>query len=275
MEKARYRKEILMTISKELYQERKNKNLCTKCGKATQSDKTLCSHHRQKAKENAQAIVIKRKKGKLCYKCGQKLTNGRKSCNNCLNKNVPKQRDDRWISPMDREKLGLCVACSKPNKTSNKWCDKCSNKYNTIALLTRRSRIANGLCSICGERLLSNRSNIKCIICIHKNKKWYASSNYRQTCNQKQRLLRDTIIQHYGEKCVCCGVSEKTFLAIDHINDDGNIHRQKIKKRGRNFHEWIIDNNFPKDLQILCHNCNMSKHLNSGTCAHKLVTVGV
>jgi len=79
------------------------------------------------------------------------------------------------------------------------------------------------------------------------------------------------VIEYYGGKCACCGETEYTFLAIDHINGGGTEHRKKIKKQsGTAMAKWLIDNNFPDGFQILCHNCNMSKHLNQGICAHKM-----
>lgn len=260
-----------MSVSKELYHERKSKHLCTLCGKAAKTDRTLCEYHIQKANKNMKAVVARRKKKGLCAACGQKFTNNRKTCNNCLKKRAPNhKRDDVWIPSADRKRLGLCVACGQFNLTSKNYCKKCSKTYGDRDVSSRKQKIANGLCGVCGNGLLS-RNKTKCIVCIYKNMKRYASSDYRTLYNKKQALLRDTVIQHYGGKCSCCGVSEKTFLAIDHINGGGNAHRRKLKKRGANFNKWIIEQGFPNDLRILCHNCNMSTHLLGGICAHKLV----
>lgn len=265
-----------MSISKELYQERKSKNLCTRCGNIAELNKTLCTYHKQKANKNQQAVFARRK-GKGSCRCGTKLINNRKICNNCLEKSAPNhKRDDVRIPCTDRKKLGLCTACGKQNLTSNTYCEKCSKKYSIKESLTRKQKVLKGLCCKCGKGLLARLSKTRCIICIHKNKKWYASSHYRQYHIQKQRLLRSKVIQHYGGKCVCCGISEKTFLAIDHVNGKGNAHRRKIKKSsGTNFYRWIIKQDFPGDLQILCYNCNMSKYLLDGICAHKHKQDGV
>ncbi len=259
-----------MPVSKKLYLERKNKNLCTKCGNATEFNKTLCQYHRQRANKNQQAIYAERQDKGLCPVCGNQLANNRKNCNNCLEKSNPNhKRDDVRIPWTDRKKLGLCVACGKPNSTSHQWCKKCSKKYNTTASLTRKQVIANGLCGNCRKRLLAKGSK-RCVICIYKNKKWYISSDFRKQKIQKDKLLRNQIMQHYGSKCICCGEIEKTFLAIDHINGGGNKHRKIINKlSARSYYQWIINQNFPDDLQILCYNCNMSKHLLGGTCAHE------
>jgi len=77
-------------------------------------------------------------------------------------------------------------------------------------------------------------------------------------------------LKSYGGKCVCCGETEPTFLAIDHINGNGNAHRRELRKAGSTFNTWLIKNDFPDAFQILCHNCNMSKRLLGGICAHHL-----
>lgn len=75
-----------------------------------------------------------------------------------------------------------------------------------------------------------------------------------------------------GFRCSCCGETEPTMLTIDHMQEDGADFRRR--NRGQrwsyNFYQWIIRNGFPADLQVLCYNCNLSKHRNGGICAHRL-----
>lgn len=80
------------------------------------------------------------------------------------------------------------------------------------------------------------------------------------------RKYRDIVYEHYGNKCACCGETHREFFAIDHINNDGNIHRKTIS--GTTISLWLIRNNFPDGFQILCHNCNMAKAL-YGQCPHQ------
>ena len=82
------------------------------------------------------------------------------------------------------------------------------------------------------------------------------------------RKLRDTVMQHYGSECRCCGEQELRFLEIDHINNDGAKHRKEIGV-GHILYRWLIDQGFPGDFQILCSNCNAGKHRNGGICPHK------
>jgi hypothetical protein len=80
------------------------------------------------------------------------------------------------------------------------------------------------------------------------------------------RRYREIVYNYYGNKCACCGETHKEFFAIDHINNDGNIHRRTIS--GNSIALWLIRNNFPSGFQILCHNCNMAKALYS-ICPHQ------
>lgn len=92
--------------------------------------------------------------------------------------------------------------------------------------------------------------------------KWHTS--YKQN----RIRLRNLVLDHYGGKCACCGEAEKVFLCIDHINGGGQRHRKTVGW-GSGFYRWVIKNNFPDDLQILCHNCNAAKELTE-VCPHKL-----
>lgn len=258
-----------MSVSKEVYLNRKENHLCTKCGGIAELNKTLCLHHLQIANKNQNAMYARRKIGKQCRLCGQKLCNNRKICNICLEKQVSKSRDDIWIPHKDRIKHGLCSDCGKQNSTKNLHCYVCSKKRIRSQSLTRQQKIAKGLCGVCGKGLLA-KDKKRCVICIHDRKKWWSTSKTRLRKIEQGQLFKDQIIQHYGGKCNCCGETEQTFLAIDHINGNGNSHRKKIKKSSSSsFYKWLIDKNFPDEFQILCYNCNMSKYLRGGICAHK------
>lgn len=102
-------------------------------------------------------------------------------------------------------------------------------------------------------------------------KKYYLKNKERIKRYTKERgiELRKIVLEHYGNKCVCCGEKETKFLTIDHINNDGGKFRKKRHTRGgTGDYYWFIKNNFPKDLQVLCWNCNMAK-ARYGLCPHK------
>lgn len=96
----------------------------------------------------------------------------------------------------------------------------------------------------------------------------YQASWYRRT--------RSEVIAAYGGKCACCGETERTFLVIDHVNDDGHKYRWKKGSGSYGPHsggqllKFIRDAGFPSDYQVLCANCNTSKSVNGGFCSHNI-----
>jgi len=101
-------------------------------------------------------------------------------------------------------------------------------------------------------------------------KGWYSKNKIEQQNRARlyREKLRIEIIQHYGGKCICCGEIEITFLTIDHINGSGRQHRKSLGGANR-FYLWLKRNNFPEGFQVLCMNCNWSKRMNKGICAHE------
>lgn len=177
-------------------------------------------------------------------------------------------RPDKWIHHKDRHNNGFCVQCNTKNNNGKQYCDNCLSDRSGTKAAKRQQYLASGLCGNCGKRLLANNKK-RCIVCIHKHNRWYASSPTKRRNALKNKQLKEIVVTHYGGRCSCCGESERTFLAVDHKDGGGNTHRQQIRKASSmSFYKWIIDNNYPDYLQILCHNCNISKHL-LGECAHK------
>lgn len=99
-------------------------------------------------------------------------------------------------------------------------------------------------------------------------RKWYYS--HREAAKERVRCdaiaLRKLVLEHYGGKCACCGETRYEFLAIDHINGDGRIHRRSVP--GSRICRWLRKNNFPEGFRILCHNCNQSLG-HYGYCPHQ------
>lgn len=82
--------------------------------------------------------------------------------------------------------------------------------------------------------------------------------------------IREAVFQAYGGHiCACCGETEPAFLCIDHINGGGNEHRKELGRSGYSFYVWLQLSGFPPGFQVLCHNCNIGKHINGGVCPHK------
>lgn len=160
-----------------------------------------------------------------------------------------------------REKLkteGKCTGCGKPLEDLTKvCCYKCRHDKRRIENAKKRaSRLERkGLCKRCGK--CPPRMGGKfCESCLGDS-------------NERQSNLRKKVIEHYGARCVCCNESNIGFLSIDHKNNDGAEHRRMIKKNcGSGFNGWVIKNNFPDFLQVMCYNCNCGRQLNGGICPH-------
>ena len=81
------------------------------------------------------------------------------------------------------------------------------------------------------------------------------------------RGVRQEVLLKYGGKCVCCGEARFEFLAFDHKKGGGSKHRKKVLLTGQKFTFWLRKVKIQKDIQILCHNCNVSFGM-YGYCPH-------
>jgi hypothetical protein len=87
---------------------------------------------------------------------------------------------------------------------------------------------------------------------------------------ERSRKIRQLTLEHYGgnpPKCACCGESNTEFLVIDHINGNGNKHREEIKNCP--IHTHLKARGFPDGYRVLCANCNHSLGI-WGYCPHQL-----
>lgn len=96
----------------------------------------------------------------------------------------------------------------------------------------------------------------------------------RQRKESGQRL-KDRVFEAYGGyRCVCCGETMESMMTIDHIEENGADHRNEInggkgRTIGADIYRWLERNNYPAGFQVLCYNCNISKHRNNGICEHR------
>jgi hypothetical protein len=90
--------------------------------------------------------------------------------------------------------------------------------------------------------------------------KWREQNKHALVSKSKQyrKSIIEAALLALGGVCQICGESEKEFLTIDHINDDGN------KERHMGSLGWkrkILDGTFDKSrYQVLCHNCNVGRY---------------
>lgn len=102
--------------------------------------------------------------------------------------------------------------------------------------------------------------------------KWYHANKEKALAFgaiQRERW-RIAAINYYSDndpKCKCCGEREIKFLCIDHVNGDGAQHRRTIG-RSVNIYLWLKKNHYPSGFQILCYNCNNTRHYHK-VCPHQ------
>jgi hypothetical protein len=109
---------------------------------------------------------------------------------------------------------------------------------------------------------------------INENKKRYLQQQKtynithredKQLWNQQRRL---STLTHYSLKiskskipiCANCGSNDIDFLHIDHIIGRKNTNEPKHLRGGSNLIGYLAKNNYPKNYQVLCGNCNWLKH---------------
>lgn len=144
----------------------------------------------------------------------------------------------------------------------------CYNCNSGRAILQRHERksiskhLVDSICKKCGNPTIAR---------IRIDKKGYNIKNHECFVCQKKhaRNLKYKILDILSKKCICCGESEEFKLTIDHVNDDGNITR-KDEGTGVQLYRRILNNKIDKNrFQILCWNCNHSKHIGGGKCIHQ------
>jgi hypothetical protein len=112
------------------------------------------------------------------------------------------------------------------------------------------------------------KANGCCINCLKPNDR--ASRTLCSVCQEKKRLylkrqmdgVRATVFLAYGNKCACCAEWRHLFLGIDHVSPNSK------EKGGWHLYRRLIKANFPEGYRLLCHNCNLGRYMNGGTCPH-------
>lgn len=130
-----------------------------------------------------------------------------------------------------------------------------------------------GKCVGCGKRK-PKPGKARCGPCLDYHAAWNRKNRdkLRPKARVYRRKLRKLVVTKYGGACKCCGESRLEFLAIDHKNGDGASERRKLfgTNTTRTTVWYLKLKREPKrrDLQVLCHNCNIAIGL-YGYCPHQ------
>jgi hypothetical protein len=146
-----------------------------------------------------------------------------------------------------------------------------------------------GLCGNCGTLPLSlgKTSCEQCLIIIRESNKRTRRKlrksmppktkedaterleRLRQKGRNRNKKIRNQVLDHYGRQCACCNEATEQFLSIDHVDNDGASHRRAVRgHNGGSIYCWLIANGFPLGFQTLCYNCNFAKG-RYGICPHE------
>jgi hypothetical protein len=92
-----------------------------------------------------------------------------------------------------------------------------------------------------------------------------------KTKRNQDRCREEVFTAYGGFRCNCCGETERMFLSIDHVENNGAQERRSglYNGGGSAFYAWLRKSNFPPGYQVLCMNCQTGKHRNGGTCPHQ------
>lgn len=149
--------------------------------------------------------------------------------------------------------------CKNEARPGLKSCTNCASASKK----SRKERIEGGLCANPYCKGIPAEDFVLCEKCRAVQNR----ATIRYVANKKK-----IIYDHYGRICVCCGETEPKFLTLDHINGGGKLDRGTSAT-----HNWyfklakrIQAGNAPKDLRILCYNCNCGRSRNDGICPHRV-----
>ena len=94
-----------------------------------------------------------------------------------------------------------------------------------------------------------------------------------KTKRNQDRCREEVYGAYGGYRCNCCNETERMFLSIDHVYNDGAKERKsgEYSGGGSAFYSWLCKNNFPPGYQVLCMNCQVGKHKNGGVCPHQII----
>jgi len=89
----------------------------------------------------------------------------------------------------------------------------------------------------------------------------------RKSQNASNLRLKIRVLSYYGKngtlKCCWrnCQTIDIDLLTLDHINDNGHIHRKEGYEAGVNGLRQLKQQNFPEGFQTLCANHQLKKEL--------------
>jgi hypothetical protein len=144
--------------------------------------------------------------------------------------------------------VSACLNCGSdfvPKRSDQKnCCRKCAAQWHNSFYYKQR---ALGQCSVryCERKPVENRTTCtEHLEAMNKRRAGYT------------RSYKEQALDAYGGR-VCVGCDETDFccLSIDHIAQDGHLHREEQGGCGTAFYLWLKRNKYPDGFRVLCMNC--------------------
>lgn len=160
-----------------------------------------------------------------------------------------------------------------PPEAVDYWCYDCRSAYATALYRKKRDSLSRSALqawrSDKNERAKLTRRERMARMSEDEFRAFRDATNARN--RQIRAALRDETYRAYGGSlCACCGETERAFLSIDHVNNDGAKHRKREGIRtGDELYRWLKKRGFPTGFQVLCMNCQWGKRNNRGVCQHQ------
>lgn len=137
----------------------------------------------------------------------------------------------------ERKAQGLCLYCGSnaiPNQT---LCTRC-----TVRRRSRyHDRASKGLCVTpgCGNPTLNDR------LCV---------DHRRQVVEGRRRYKAEALAAYGGPSCVGCGETDDCVLSLDHVDQQGGVHRKTVSA-AKNLYSHLRRLKYPVGYRVLCLNC--------------------
>lgn len=147
----------------------------------------------------------------------------------------------------------LCRSCSFGLSTSKIKENAPSSKHD----------FSGPVCAECGNLKLVRTSN-------HPKYGTRKRTECRFCRRTKDYELRLLAMEALGGLCACCAEDDMVKLTVDHVQNDGGPKRRIDHVGTAYFYRKVISRSVDLGLyQVLCWNCNFSKHLGGGLCVHQ------
>ena len=192
-----------------------------------------------------------------------------------------------------------CTQCSAEKPLAEFWFDKKKGRY--LAECTKCQTLRRAVYKAANKERLTEKNRVWQLnnpdrtkaaqerwkaknpdLARQRASDWYYENRETVRAQERERYheLKNEVYAAYGGYCcACCGETEKAFLSIDHVNNDGNESRKRhgygVGRQGGGIklYRVIVEAGFPTTYQVLCMNCNWGKARNNGVCPHETAKV--